>query len=239
MEEIKFGIVISTYKRKDGKTPSFLTKTLDSIFNQTYQNFKIFLIGDKYEDDIEFNSFGNQFDSNKLYKENLEIAVERDKYDNNMLLWKYGGLTSFNYGIDLALKEDIYYVIKLDHDDWFEPSHLKNFYDCIKETNADFMCSKSTHIRGVLPAINSDKKYVDFLPGSGGLCKSSHCMNYQTIPLRSRNVLEEVGNSKLPADADLWNRVKEHIEKNNLKSIMVNEITCHHDTEGFIKVHGK
>jgi glycosyltransferase involved in cell wall biosynthesis len=239
MEEIKFGIVISTYKRKDGKTPFYLNRTLESIFKQSYQNFKVFLIGDKYTDTDEFDLFGNQFEPQKIYKENLETAPERDKYNNNMLLWKYGGLTAFNYGIDLALKDDIEYIIKLDHDDWFEPSHLKNFYDCIKETSADFMCSKSTHIRGVLPAINSDKKYVDFLPASGGLCKSSHCMNYSTIPLRSRNLQEETGNPTLPGDADLWNRVKEHIQKNNLKSFMVNEITCHHDEEGFIKVHGK
>ena len=51
---MKLGIVIATYQRKDGTTPFFLQKALDSIFSQTYQNFKIFLIGDKYEDNEEF-----------------------------------------------------------------------------------------------------------------------------------------------------------------------------------------
>lgn len=239
MEEIQFGIVISTYKRKDGKTPFYIDRIFDSFSKQTYQNFKIYLIGDKYTDKDEFDSFGKNFDETKLYKENRETAPERDKYNSRSLLWKYGGMSAFNHGIDLALNDDINYIIKLDHDDWFEPKHLENFKDCINETNADFMCSKSTHIRGILPAVNSDKKYVDFLPGSGGLCKSSHCMNYKTIPLRSRNVFEETGSENLPGDADLWTRVRHHVKENNLKSIMINEVTCHHDEEGYIKNHGK
>lgn len=236
---MKFGIVIATYQRKDGKTPFYIQRIFDSFLKQTYQNFKIYLIGDKYTNKDEFDSFGSDFDSSKLYKENRESAPEREKYNDKMLLWKYGGMDAFNHGIDLALQDGIDYIIKLDHDDWFEPKHLENFKKCIEETNADFMCSKSTHIRGVLPAINSDKKYVDFLPGSGGLCKSSHCMNYKTIPLRSRNTHEENIKDKLPGDADLWNRVRKHIQENNLKSLMINELTCHHDEEGFIKIHGK
>jgi glycosyltransferase involved in cell wall biosynthesis len=239
MEEIRFGIVISTYKRGDGKSPFYVNRVIESLQKQTYDNYKLFLIGDKYTDDEEFDSFGSNLDSDKIYKENLEKAVEREKYNNKMLLWKYGGLTAFNYGIDLALNEGFEYIIKLDHDDWFEPTHLENFKDCIQETNADFMCSKSTHIKGVLPTLNSDKTYVDFLPASSGLCKSSHCMNYTTIPLRSRNLFDETGEASLPADADLWNRVRTHIKENNLKSVMINKVTCHHDEEGYIKHHGK
>lgn len=236
---MKFGIVISTYKRKDGKTPFYIQRIFDTFSNQTYQNFKIYLIGDKYTDNDEFDSFGKDFDKSKLYKENRKSAPEREKYNDKMLLWKYGGMEAFNYGIDLALQDGINYIIKLDHDDWFEPKHLENFKKCIEETNADFMCSKSTHIRGILPAINSDKKYVDFLPSSEKLVKSSHCMNYKTIPLRSRNTHEENTKDKLPGDADLWNRIKTHIRENNLKSVMINEVTCHHDEEGYIKIHGK
>ena len=35
---MKLGIVIPTYQRNDGSTPRLLTKALDSIFSQTYQN---------------------------------------------------------------------------------------------------------------------------------------------------------------------------------------------------------
>jgi glycosyltransferase involved in cell wall biosynthesis len=52
---MKLSIVIATYQRKDGSTPRLLTRALDSIFSQTYQNFKIYLIGDRYENNDEFN----------------------------------------------------------------------------------------------------------------------------------------------------------------------------------------
>ena len=52
---MKFGIVISTYYRKDNTTKFYLTRALNSIFNRTYQNFKIYLIGDRYENEKEIN----------------------------------------------------------------------------------------------------------------------------------------------------------------------------------------
>jgi glycosyltransferase involved in cell wall biosynthesis len=236
---MKFGICIATYKRQDGKTLFYLNRTLDSIKNQTYENYKIFLIGDKYEDDLEFESFGKNFDKTKIYKENLPFAAERDKYFNNSgLLWSVGGRNASNRAIDLAIEDGIDYIIKMDHDDWIEPNHLENFVECINKTNADFMCSKSTHINGVLPNINSNERFVPFLPDSSVLIKSSSCTNYKTIPIRSRNVFEETG-KVFPGDADLWKRVKSHIEENNLKSFMINEITCHHDEEGYVKRGGR
>jgi len=236
MEKIKFGIVISTYKRKDGKTPFYLNKTLNSLLNQTYQNFKVYLIGDKYEDKDEFNNFGLNFTNEKIYKENLPFAKERDKYTDKMILWKYGGCYAFNYGIDQAIKEGIDYIIKLDHDDWFEKNHLQNFKECIDKLNADFMCTKSTHIDGrILPEYTGNKKYIEFYPKTELLVKSCHCMNYKTIPLKSRNLYEETGKIGLPGDADLWNRITNHIKKYKLKSYLINDISCHHDTEGYIK----
>jgi hypothetical protein len=59
IKPIQFAVVISTYQRPDGNTPHLLKRTLESVLNQTYQNFKIFLIGDKYEDQEEFFSFKN------------------------------------------------------------------------------------------------------------------------------------------------------------------------------------
>jgi len=40
---MKLAIIISTYYRKDGRSSSFLTRALNSIANQTYQDYKIFL----------------------------------------------------------------------------------------------------------------------------------------------------------------------------------------------------
>ena len=68
---VKFGIVIATYQRKDGTTPFYLTRTLDSIFSQTYQNFKVYVMGDKYDDEEELFGMVNKYPKDKLYCENL------------------------------------------------------------------------------------------------------------------------------------------------------------------------
>jgi predicted O-methyltransferase YrrM len=58
-------------------------------------------------------------------------------------------------------------------------------------------------------------------------------MNFKKIPLRYRDIIEETGEIGLPADADLWERTRDFIEKNNLKSTFINILTCHHDEEGY------
>lgn len=233
-----FAIVISTYQRPDGRTPFYLNRLIDSIKNQTYQNYKIFLIGDKYENDIEFESFGRDIEDDKIYRENLPTAYEREKYFNEKhILWTCGGVESNNHGFKIAESQGFKYLCPLDHDDWLEPTHLENFNKVIDETNPHFLCSMSNHINGkVLPYVTEKNlnEYFEFLPGAGGLIKSSVCYDIKRIPLRMRNVYEETGKA-YPSDADLWNRMSELIKGDNLKSLCVNKITCNHLEEGYTK----
>ena len=63
------GIVISTYQRPDGKTPELLTRTLNAINNQTYTNWKVYLIGDNYNNQKYLMCFHLKFfDVNRLLK---------------------------------------------------------------------------------------------------------------------------------------------------------------------------
>jgi glycosyltransferase involved in cell wall biosynthesis len=50
----KFAIVITTYKRSDGSTPFYLKRALSSILNQDYDQYKIFVNGDKNEEKEKF-----------------------------------------------------------------------------------------------------------------------------------------------------------------------------------------
>jgi hypothetical protein len=58
-------------------------------------------------------------------------------------------------------------------------------------------------------------------------------MNIKTIPLRYIDIFKETGQVGLPGDAEFWSRVSEHITKNNLKSKLINVLTCRHDEEGY------
>lgn len=130
---MKFSIVITTYQRKDGTTPFYLKKAIDSVFEQDYQNFKIFIIGDRYENNEEFIDICSSYDKEKIYYENLPIAMERDKYTDKWLIWKYAGCNANNYGINKSIEMGYDYVCHLDHDDVWEKNHLSTLKKVLKK----------------------------------------------------------------------------------------------------------
>lgn len=233
---MKLGIVISTYMRENESTPDLLKRALNSVFNQTYKNFKIYLIGDRYEDNEEINNIVSKYDTNKLFFENLPIAKERDDYkQNKRALWSYGGVNAINYGLLKSINEGFEYICHLDHDDWWLPDHLQEIKNCIIKTEASWVCTKSTHMseNNFLPKINTQEIYCEFLPKSSSLIHSSVCMNFKRIPLFYRDLYKLTNKVGLPADADLWERTKDYIEENKLKSYFINKLTCRHDEEGY------
>ena len=88
---IKFSIVITTYQRNDGTTPKVLKRALDSVFNQDYDNFKIYVIGDKYDNNSEFESIFQEYPKDKIYYENLDGEYLEQAYDFAMLIPGFSG----------------------------------------------------------------------------------------------------------------------------------------------------
>lgn len=233
MSTTKIAIVMSTYQRKDNRTPYYLKRVLDSIFKQTYKNFKLFLIGDKYENNDEILSVISGYNKNKIFFENLPYAKERDNYSSHAL-WSYGGVNAVNTGVNRALSEGFEYICHLDHDDVWADDHLMEISNCIESTKADWICTKSKYLGNlVLPTIQCTDLYTVFLPKGKTLIHSSVCMNFKTIPLKYRDIFAETGVVGEPGDADLWDRCREYIIKNNLKSYVINKLTCYHEEEGY------
>lgn len=231
---MKLSIVISTYYRKDGTTSKYLKRALDSVFNQTHQDFKIYLIGDRYEKIDEINEIVSSYDNEKLFFKNLEVAKERDFHKEKWAVWSYGGVNAVNTGIEISMSEGNNYICHLDHDDYWSPNHLEIINKCIEETNSDWMCTKSMYVSNrILPTKNTNELFSDYLPASMSLIHSSVCMNFKKIPLKYRDIYQETGKIGLPADAELWERCRMYITNNKLKSTLINEITCYHIEEGF------
>jgi glycosyltransferase involved in cell wall biosynthesis len=233
-----FGIVIPTYRREDGKTPFYLKRALDSVFNQTYKDFKVFLIGDCYDDLEELKAIISEYPKDQIYFKNLDHAIEREKYKNNkMVLWTCGGTNASNFGISKLQEEGLKLVCLLDHDDYWEPNHLEVINNVIEKEHPAWVCTKSNigNLRPgtkYLPEVETDKEYIDFLPLAKHVIKSSTCWNLEDIATRIRNVFEETG-QPFPGDADLWERMAWHIPHFGLKSFMINKITCIHDAERY------
>jgi hypothetical protein len=112
--------------------------------------------------------------------------------------------------------------------------HLLEISKCIEITNSDWICTKSKYLtHRTLPEINCLEFYTKFLPKGKSLIHSSVCMNFKTIPLKYRDIFSETGVIGEPADADLWDRCREYIYNNNLKSYLINKVTCFHEEEGY------
>jgi glycosyltransferase involved in cell wall biosynthesis len=223
---MKLAILIPTYQRKDGKSKYFLTRALKSIRNQTHKDYKVFLIGDKYEDDEEFKLICTSIiDPKNIYYENLSYAKERDIYSKDPeKLWCSGGVNAINHGIEKALSEGYEYICHLDHDDYWLPNHLSSISSLVEE-NPDkyvFTCSYCNYLGKQRVPYHSQPG--EYYPVEGDLTHSATCVNFSKIDLRYRDVNAETG-KPFPADADLWIRLSNHMRENNLKGFLLNYMT--------------
>lgn len=217
---IKIGITIATYRKLDGSTYNHLKKTLESIKNQTYDNYNVYLIGDNYSNNIELIELSKIIDADKIYVENLPIAIERTKY-NGIDLWRNGGTNAMNVGIKKALDDGIEYICSLDHDDYYYINHLEIINKCIEETESKFITTKC----GSYPNIEPISYYTNYRPIASKIFKVSTCINFKYFNMLFRNMLEETGKS-YASDADLWNRINKYLSDKNEYGIFINEITC-------------
>jgi glycosyltransferase involved in cell wall biosynthesis len=230
---MKLGIIIATYQRSVGNTPYLLSRALESIKNQTHQDYKVFLIGDKYEDHDEFLQLATSIiPLEKIYFENLSIAIERDRYTYMPdKLWYSGGVNAMNYGIKLAIKDGCDYICHLDHDDYWHPQHLEIINHTIEITqDSAFIYTCGTYYNSYLPKVILNNEIIEKLPIPCQTIHSSVCINHSKIPLLYRDVYEETGQIA-PSDADMWVRISEYIKINNLKSYLIPTLTCYHPTE--------
>jgi glycosyltransferase involved in cell wall biosynthesis len=214
-----------------------LKKCIDSVFNQTYNDFKIFLIGDDFVQLDLLDDFLQQYDKNKIEFINIPLAVEREKYfsKNKLALWSSGGVNARNFGINYALTKGYSWVCSLDHDDSWRINHLEELKNAIDKFNPDIVFTKSTCFDGrILPPVQSNSKYIELLPISENTIHSSVCINFLKIPLRYLDFFE-ITKSTFPADALMWRKIKDYSEEKKVISIFINELTCDHLFEGFEK----
>lgn len=232
----KIGIVMSTYMRRDGKTPGYLNRALSKISLQTFRNYQVYVMGDHYEDDQELKSVGAPYLNVKCI--NLPHAVEREKYRaGSMELWSTGGNAAVLTGIEEAIKDGISYICHHDHDDWWEPNHLELINKVIEEKNPMFVCTMSSYSNIHLPYLPKTDQVIEFFPVPGGMICSSSCIKYSDTKLRARDVFEATGKAN-PADADLWERLAAEMKVTGKKGYLITTLTCHHDEEGYT-MHGK
>ncbi len=237
--DIKFIIIMATYNRKNGKTPNYLNKSLDSILSQSYINWDLIIIGDKYKDEHELLEIIDNYKLNLLNKGlanniiyiNNQI-VERDVITNKDALWKCAGANSMNKGLEYARENNYKYYCHLDDDDEWTTEHLHELYDVYtKYPNCIFTNTKSTYISTYLPNIQMDIYENNMLPTPGGMTHSSISFRIDIIPYNYLTIFNtEISYDS--SDSYMLFSIKEFLLANKQYcSIYIPVLTCNHDIQ--------
>ena len=114
---MKISVIMPVYN-----TEKYLEKSINSILEQTFQDFELIIVNDASTDrSLEV--------INKIAQNNNKIKVI-DLKEN----LRQGGAR--NKGIDIATGKYIYFM---DSDDWIAPNFLEEFYTVAEEDNADIV----------------------------------------------------------------------------------------------------
>jgi hypothetical protein len=236
---ITYGVLIKSYKRKNGTSPGYVERCFNSVVSQSYQNFKIFFIGDKYEDSEEFEQLCSLVPEDKLIAVNLPIAAERDNPDlTGKALWCSAGASASKFGMNLMKENNIFHHCRLDDDDYWLPNHLEvinSGYTMFPESVYIYTNALYTDSGGATRTFPADNvspflRYDNLPPRPEKLIQSAASWHLGKVPLMPRTCLEQ--GRVYPGDADLWARMGEYFRENNLRTLYIPLTTVIKDSEG-------
>lgn len=152
-------VIVPTYKRtKRGVQGPPLRRALESLKKQTFSDFRVYVSGDYYEDEAEFNSICDEFSSSlEIVRLNLGPTDHfRDVLKGQrQKLWCVGGAAALQEGIDLAIRDGMDWYFHLDDDDTWSPAHLDTYTQAIRRNpSVSFVCSKARIGGMILPREN-------------------------------------------------------------------------------------
>lgn len=222
----KFGIVLCTYYRKNGSTLNKISRAIKSIKNQTYDDWKIFLIGDHYENEKEFLEISSFVEKDKIFSINLEHAAERESGNfSGHSLWCSAGANASNIGIEESIKQGCKIHCHIDDDDEWLPNHLEvlnKAYEKYDESVFIYTNALYTDRNGItikFPIENVNLYYNNLPPRPEKLIHSSVSWKLDKIPFKHRNTIEQ--GRIFPGDADMWERINNLCIKEKYKTLYI------------------
>jgi len=234
---MRFAIVIATYHRPNGKTLGYIKRAIESVNKQTYKEWDLILVGDKYEPIEELYEIGkmvNTTNGNKVFILENKIT-ERDYIFNGHLRWFIAGATSMNLGLNEARKMGYTHYCHLDDDDEWGAEHLANFNDVFTNyPKCIFAYSKSTYINHCpLPREHVASIHDNNLMVRGGnVIHSAVCFRIDVLKCDYYTTFDP---SKIygPSDFIMWNGISDFIHGNidKYSCIHIPKITCFKYTE--------
>jgi predicted O-methyltransferase YrrM len=209
MDEKLFAIVIPTYQRKNGSTPKNIKNVIDFLSKQTYQNYKVFLIGDDYEDNDEFQELVSLFPKG-TYSYNNKKSYRKDYFTLPLNRWGIGGVMALHHGVEKAKELGYKYYLHLDDDDSWTLDKLEKHKKAIDQfPYSDFIFHASKYGKGILPREHSNIKtleYNNLKPRGANIVHSSNCLSlndksYNLFTKFTNNIMmiaEKIKNKEIP-----------------------------------------
>ena len=234
--KMKFGILMLTYRRAKRSSLELAERSLNSILNQKYQNYKVFFIGDRYEDQKEFDYLSSLIPKDKIVAINLDVAVERDNPNlQGHALWYSAGANASKFGTKKMKEDGIIYYARLDDDDYWLPNHLSTIkmgYENFPDASCVF--TRSTYKNRHLPKSSHrvSAGYNNLFPMPMDTVPSTMSWRLDHIDLPVRTVIEQ--GRVYPGDADQLVRLKDVCLKNNYKVVHIPETTMVYGESGTI-----
>lgn len=182
---MKLAVIIATYCRSNGKTPGYLTRICRNLEAQTYQDFKVFIVGDCYSKPDEFNAICFKYKTNghdiTYINQDTHFRIGIKRPENR---WRCGGAKARAKGVEMAIAEGYDYYLHLDDDDVWKPRHIESYVDALKQyPSVDFLASVSFYKNMYLsPGYIKDPIHLNnLIPYGGGASHSSWCVNLNTL----------------------------------------------------------
>jgi glycosyltransferase involved in cell wall biosynthesis len=252
---IKFGICIATHKIEQGNrdkhmtTPQVLKEALDSIKAQTYENWKVFIVGDAYPESEEIEDLFKEY-GKKIQFHNLSKPGERGKGLIPEHMWATGGVVALNKALSMAESDGVDVIVRIDHDDKWKPNHLMTLAKAYTQyPESEFVFTKSVK----KPTGGSSNRRVMYLPekhkvkgveynnlfAPGGDVSHSAVswkvkesslkgIRYRGVDDQRKSEPKMTLNSIRPADIDMYDRIKTKLKESERKYVYVPELTSYY-----------
>lgn len=237
----KICVIMPTYFRKNGSTKYLLSRALRNLEAQTYKNFKLFLIGDHYDNNNEFEEICKSYKKDIFYKNNEEHYRSYD-FPNKHTYWAIGGGLALKTGIEKAIEENFDYYFHLDDDDLWRDIHIQVVVEYIKKFPlASFILTKAKYTNSFLPETNQTKIfYNNYIPKGEDSVHASHVYNLHLLGnivldvINKNHTLANKINKKErgfegitipPGDATILDNVTSMVVAKKIKSLYIPIIT--------------
>ena len=190
MEKDKISVIMSFYNEKEEE----ITKSINSILNQTYKNWELILICDNPSRLETYNLL------KKIYKYEKRIKLSINSQNIGLAL-------SMNKAIEIAVGE---YIARMDSDDICILNRFEEQINFMKKNNLDLCCSEFLFID------EEDKIFFkEYTKYSSNeiikLLPYQNTIHHPTVMIK-KNIIESVkGYRNFPCaqDYDLWLRLFE------------------------------